>query len=184
MLHRPAALAESVFGGVKSKMQNLRAALAAKEDMLQSMGQVGHSRSRPSGLSFVLAATLYAMACIALQQGQACGHTRMPLYLTVPPLVLQELQSLRESHQQQLQQQAAAHQQQLAAVAAESSASLSRHMGLIDKLMDEKGVLASRLDDAQKAAVVSPGLGPIDGTGCLDTTPIPICTAEHALQQS
>lgn len=62
---------------------------------------------------------------------------------------------MRESHQQQLQQQAAAHQQQLAAVAAESSASFSRHMGLIDKLMDEKGMLASRLDDAQKAAVVS-----------------------------
>jgi hypothetical protein len=74
--------------------------------------------------------------------------------LTMPPLVLQEIQSLRESHQQQLQQQAAALQQQLAVVATESSASLSRHMGLIDKLMDEKGMLASRLDNAQKAAVV------------------------------
>jgi hypothetical protein len=50
VLCRPAALAESVFGGVKSKMQNLRAALAAKENMLESMAQVRprvHCNCRP-----------------------------------------------------------------------------------------------------------------------------------------
>jgi hypothetical protein len=39
---RPAALAESVFDGVKAKMRNLRAALATKDNMLQAAKQVTH----------------------------------------------------------------------------------------------------------------------------------------------
>lgn len=38
--HRPAAMAESVFDGVKAKMRNLRAALASKEQVLQALTQV------------------------------------------------------------------------------------------------------------------------------------------------
>lgn len=40
LLHRPAALAESVFDGVKAKMRNMRAALATKDNMLQALAQV------------------------------------------------------------------------------------------------------------------------------------------------
>lgn len=40
LLFRPAALAESVFDGVKAKMRNLRAALATKDNMLQALTQV------------------------------------------------------------------------------------------------------------------------------------------------
>jgi hypothetical protein len=40
LLLRPAALAESVFDGVKAKMRNLRAALATKDNMLQALTQV------------------------------------------------------------------------------------------------------------------------------------------------
>jgi hypothetical protein len=47
LLCRPAALAESVFDGVKAKMRNLKAALAAKENMLQGLVQV----SQPGGSS-------------------------------------------------------------------------------------------------------------------------------------
>jgi hypothetical protein len=65
------------------------------------------------------------------------------------------MEAMRGSHQHQLQQLAAKHQQQLAAVAAESSATLARHMGLIDRLMEEKGQLASKLEDAHRAAAVS-----------------------------
>jgi hypothetical protein len=62
---------------------------------------------------------------------------------------------MRDGHQQKLQQLTQAHQQQLSAAAAESSAALSRHMGLMDRLMEEKSQLASKLEDAQKAAAVS-----------------------------
>jgi hypothetical protein len=40
-MRRPAVLAESVFDGVKAKMRNLKATLAAKEDTLQALAQVG-----------------------------------------------------------------------------------------------------------------------------------------------
>lgn len=61
---------------------------------------------------------------------------------------------MQESHQQQLQALAAAHQQALAAAAAESSAALSRHLSIIDRLMEEKGQLAAKLDEAHMAAAV------------------------------
>lgn len=67
---------------------------------------------------------------------------------------LQEMEAVQVTHQQQLQQLAATHQQQLAAASSEASAALSRHLSLIDRLMEEKGQLANKLDDAQKAAVV------------------------------
>lgn len=61
---------------------------------------------------------------------------------------------MRDTHQQQLQQLASAHQQQMSTAAAESSAALSRHMGLMDRLMEEKSQLANKLEEAQEAAVV------------------------------
>jgi predicted phage tail protein len=68
---------------------------------------------------------------------------------------LQEMENLQTAHHQQLQQLARAHQQQLSTAASESSAALSRHMGLIDRLMEEKAQLANKVEDAQRAAVVS-----------------------------
>lgn len=67
---------------------------------------------------------------------------------------LQEMENLQAAHQQQLQQLAGTHQQQLAAASSESSAALSRHMGLIDRLMEEKSQLANKLEDTQRASVV------------------------------
>jgi hypothetical protein len=65
------------------------------------------------------------------------------------------MEVMRDAHQQQLQQLAQTHQQQLSVAAAESSAALSRHMGLMDRLMEEKSQLAHKLADAQKAVAVS-----------------------------
>jgi hypothetical protein len=65
------------------------------------------------------------------------------------------MEVMHDAHQQQLQQLAQTHQQQLSAAATESSTALSRHMGLMDRLMEEKSQLANKLEDAQKAAAVS-----------------------------
>lgn len=65
------------------------------------------------------------------------------------------MEAVQAAHQQQLQQLAATHQQQLAAASSESSAALSRHLSLIDRLMEEKSQLANKLEDAQRTAVVS-----------------------------
>lgn len=82
-----------------------------------------------------------------MQMGQLCTLTAM--------FHLQEMENLQTAHQQQLQQLARAHQQQLSTAASDSSAALSRHMGLIDRLMEEKTQLANKLEDVQRAAVVS-----------------------------
>lgn len=72
---------------------------------------------------------------------------------------------MRDAHQQQLQQLAQTHQQQLSASAAESSAALSRQMGLMDRLMEEKSQLANKLEDAQRAAAVSSSWSLVHGLG-------------------
>jgi len=71
-------------------------------------------------------------------------------------LLLQDVEAMREGHQQQLQQLERSHQQQLSAAASEASATLSRHLGLIDRLMEEKTQLAAKLEDAHQAAAVRP----------------------------
>lgn len=70
-------------------------------------------------------------------------------------LLLQDVEAMREAHQKQLQQLAHSHQQQLSGAASEASATLSRHLGLIDRLMEEKTRLAAKLEDAHQAAAVS-----------------------------
>lgn len=61
---------------------------------------------------------------------------------------------MREACQQQLQHAAGQHQQRLAAAASESAAALSRHMDLIDRLMQERQGLRGSLEEAQQATKV------------------------------
>lgn len=91
----------------------------------------------------------------------------MPSCCCVVLTSMQELEATREAHQQQLQQVAATAQQQLSAEAANSSANLSRHLSLIDKLMEEKTQLARKLEDMQQAAVVSLLVRPCHAALCV-----------------